>query len=504
MPIRADRVTFGPWRGGGDYSRPAIDLEVDQLFEMQNMEIGLYGEVAKRNGTAKLNASDLNSAATCTGLGKQRFSASSSATWGFFGNKFYENLGGTPADRSGSATITAGDDKTWVAANCGGTLLSCNGNGNDPALSWAASGGNQATADVDSRFTSAGATAWFDNRAWFGDLSSGEDRVWYSSQTDITTWGANDFYQFDERVVALVAMKSFLAVLTENAIWGLFPTNNTDQPYSRQRRADRGTVARRSVVVSEVGLMYFIREEGIYRWDGANQPEKISHALDGERYWDTVRKSRLSESHAIYVPHKRQVQFAIPYGVAQTDMNHVMVWNEQLGSWAGPHNGFTRNASAYFDNKLYYGGYDDGFAWQHDTGTADNATAINAYFHTGATPPLSAADSVRWLYARHQFNPENENLNVLVQQRGPGIPSRVNEFDVGDPTDALVTEFVIGSSVIRGSDWGSFIDTDLYGYDPFTQLKYLNANASEPFTIRRVDLMFKPIGKETLYTTGGV
>ena len=153
---------------------------------------------------------------------------------------------------------------------------------------------------------------------------------------------------------------------------------------------------------------------------------------------------------------------------------------------------------------MYYGGYDDGFAWQHDTGTADDTAAINAYFHTGATPPLSAADSVRWLYARHQFNPENENLNVLVQQRGPGIPSRVNEFDVGDPTDALVTEFVIGSSVIRGSDWGSFIDTDLYGYDPFTQLKYLNANASEPFTIRRVDLMFKPIGKETLYTTGGV
>ena len=501
MAIRADRITFGPWRGGVDYSRPAIDLETDQLFEMQNMEIGLYGEVSKRKGTALLTSSELNSGAICTGLGQHRFSVSSSATWGFFGNKFYENLGGTPADRSGSVTITAGVDKTWLSANCGGTLLSCNGNGNDPALSWAASGGNQATANVSSRFTSAGCVAWFDNRAFWGDLSSGEDRVWYGSQTDLTTYGANDFYQFDERVVAIAPMKSFLAVLTENAIWGLFPTGNALQPYSRQRRADRGTVARRSVVVSEIGWLYFQREEGMYRWDGANQPEKISGPLDGERYWGTIRTARLAESHAIYVPHKRQIQFCVPYGDSQESMNHKLLWNEQLEAWAGPHNGFALNASSYFNNKIYHG-YHNGFALQHDIGSTDNTGSINAYFVTGATPPVSSSDSVRWLYARHQFNSEETNLNVIVQQRGPGIPSKLNEFDVGDPSDALETEFVIGSSVIRGTDWGSFIDTDLYGYDPFTQLKYLNANASEQFTIRRTDLMYKPIGKETRYSTG--
>ena len=503
MTIRADHQTFGPWTGGVVYSRPAIDLEPRHTFEMQNMEIGLYGEIIKRNGTAKVNSSALNSSATCTGIGQQRFSSSSSATFGFFGNNFYEDIGGSPTSRKGSVTISAGDDKTWISVNCNGTMLACNGNGNDPMVTWSAAGGNLATSDVDSRFTSAGTTAWFDNRAWVGDVSAGEDRVYYSSQTTIATWGVNDFYQFDERVVAMVAMKSFLAVLTENAIWGLFPSGNTDQPYSRQRRADRGTIARRSVVVSEIGWMYFMREEGMYRWDGGTQPEKISHNIDGERYWDTVRKTRLPESHTIYVPNRRQVQFFIPYGDSQADMNHIMLWNEQLEAWAGPHNGFSRNASSYFDNKIYYGGYDDGTMWQHDTGTGDDtSTAINSYFYTGATPPISASDSVRWLYARHKFNPENVHLNVGVQQRGPGIPSKVNEFGAGDPSDALVTEFVIGHSVIRGADWGSYIDTDLYGYDPFTQLKYLNANASEPFTIRRVDLMYKPIGKQTLYTTG--
>ena len=78
-------------------------------------------------------------------------------------------------------------------------------------VTWSAAGGNLATSDVDSRFTSAGTTAWFDNRAWFGDVSAGEDRVYYSSQTTIATWGVNDFYQFDERVVAMVAMKSFFS-----------------------------------------------------------------------------------------------------------------------------------------------------------------------------------------------------------------------------------------------------------------------------------------------------
>ena len=90
----------------------------------------------------------------------------------------------------------------------------------------------------------------------------------------------------------------------------------------------------------------------------------------------------------------------------------------------------------------------------------------------------------------------------MVQQQGPTIPATSDSFDVGDPSDALESDFTIGTSAIRGNDWGFFVDTFLLGYDPFTQLTYTNNVSGDTFSIREVDLMYKPIGKTTQFVTG--
>ncbi len=75
--------------------------------------------------------------------------------------------------------------------------------------------------------------------------------------------------------------------------------------------------------------------------------------------------------------------------------------------------------------------------------------------------------------------------------------SRTNGIGVGDPSDAIETAFIVGSSSIRGSTTAYVLDTDMWGYDPVTQLKYTANNKDEPMALRRALVMFKPVGKRT-------
>ena len=110
---------------------------------------------------------------------------------------------------------------------------------------------------------------------------------------------------------------------------------------------------------------------------------------------------------------------------------------------------------------------------------------------------MSIADVARWLYARHEFEASETSYEITVQQRGPYIVSRADGFAVGDPSDAIETEFIVESSSIRGSTTAYVLDTDLWGYDPVTQLKYTANNINEPMALRRAVVMYKYVGKHT-------
>jgi hypothetical protein len=70
MPIAAQSLRLGPWREGVNYSLPAEDISPAGLYDMANCTVGLAGEVSKRKGYAKFNATAMNSGATVTGFGQ--------------------------------------------------------------------------------------------------------------------------------------------------------------------------------------------------------------------------------------------------------------------------------------------------------------------------------------------------------------------------------------------------------------------------------------------------
>ena len=143
---------WGPWRDGVNYSLPAEEVSPAGLYDMENCTVGLAGEVKKRKGYAKFNASAMNSGATVTALG-QVVLAGVEKVFAFCGDKFFDVTGGTATDRTGSATVTAGNDNTWNWVLAGSTLVAANGVDTD-AVTWAGGTNNIAALDDDSRLLS--------------------------------------------------------------------------------------------------------------------------------------------------------------------------------------------------------------------------------------------------------------------------------------------------------------------------------------------------------------
>ena len=125
MPINANSVQYGPWQGGVRYDLPTEDLGANALYSMSNCRVGQAGQVEKRKGFAKFNSSALNSDATITAVGQVTL-AGTEKTFAIAGNKFYDVTGGTGTDRTGSVTITAGNDNVFQWVLAGSTLVLTN------------------------------------------------------------------------------------------------------------------------------------------------------------------------------------------------------------------------------------------------------------------------------------------------------------------------------------------------------------------------------------------
>lgn len=501
MPIEGQAIQYGSWIEGVDYSRVAEEQSARSIPAMQNCVVGNTGEIEKRSGYTEYIDGDMSSTPTVVGCGNMRFSGTSSSIFAVAGNKFYEDTDSAWVDRTASISITAGNDNAVSWANAGGTGIFTNNV--NPLWKWTAAAGNIAALDVDSRFTKALCVEFWDNRAWAGNMSSGTDRVWRSDAGDIETWAATAFYTLDQDVTGIKGYRNILTIHADDqlnmggGIWVLSPTGNAEAPYALQKRADKGAVSHRAIVVHSGGSMIYMREDGVYEWDGNAMPEKISYNLDGPRYWDNINQARLPYSHAVDYPDRTEVWFWVPHSESQTNMNHVIIWNYRHRIWYGPMLGgteanFTRASSALISDTPHAGGVSKGQLYIHDNGTNDNTASIDAYFDTSAPPPAGIGSQVRWLYARHAFDAVGEH-DVTVTLLSPGIISRTEFLTVGSTDDTLGVTFTISASAIAG-ETAQIADTHMWGYDPRVQLRYRNQQADEAFTIRFVNLVYKTQG----------
>ena len=505
--VNGTPLQFGPWHGGVNYAATGDNVQPNEMHAMQNVEVDPGGQGAKRPGFDVFNSSALNSAATATAVGFHEFSAASSSNFAIIGDKFYEDIDGTPTDRSGGLTITAGDDNTWHFANANGTLVGNNGVSGDALVKWTAAAGNIAAYDVDSRFTYAKWWAWWDGRVWAANNSVSADQTNYSSNVDIETWTAADFFALTTDVTGIAAMgEEFLVIHGANRIDIISPTNVTDQPYQRYSRGGLGSISGRAIATVPKAQgghhQVYPRRDGFYSFDGNGEPRKISQRLDGERYWDTVNKDRLFQSFQITYPAKNCVWFYIPYGSGQTGMNHVIVYDYLRDMFYGPYVGtgvvMERNCGALINDIPHAGGLSTGFVYKHETanndddGTTNNK--IDGWFETSAIPPQGLDMRCRWHHAviAHQATGA---WSLNATQTTPGISSNEYSFDMTGGFDAVGTTFTVGTSSIAGGTTTALEEMRLQGYDPYSMIKIRNAEAGQHFKIRSITQLYKPVGR---------
>lgn len=503
MAIRGESVQLGPWSGGVNYAIPAEDLGPNDLFEMENVRVGRGGECKKRGGTDTHNTSQIGGSPTATLCVQHRFSATSEVGYSILGAAIYEdNLSGAFTARTGSTTITAGDDNTFVHANFNGDFYATNGVSGDTILRVTSAGANAAAADVDSRFSTAKTVEPFDNRLFWGNLSSGVDRVWRSDSADATTYGANAFYQLGDDVTGLGKIGNALAAHTQDAIFLLVPTGNAAIPYKLIQRANAGTITERGVVTVQIPgageVQIYIRKDGIYLFDG-NSAQKISWKLDGTRYWDSINQGRLHKAFCYIYPKENEIQFWLPYGESQTTMNHCMCYDYIRNVWYGPFTGVTRNCGSLINDVPHCGGHSIGYIYKHeqanlydDTGAAQSG--IDSFFETSSPSPHGTDVMLRWLFLRTSYDVLGA-YDILVTYTSPGIVGESTTLTVTGGFDAIETAFKVASSAIATDGSLASADTDLQGYDPNVKIKYTNSAASEDFRIRRAMAVFKGLGR---------
>lgn len=500
-------IQYGPFPRGVTYSKPADECAADELYAMENCRLGNVGQPGKRKGSTPINTTALNVGATVTGIGKHDFSASSTETFAFCGNKFYEDVDGTPDDRTGAVTITAGDDNTWKTANASGTLIATNGISGDTIVKWTTLGGNLAALDVDARFTTAKHVEYWDRTAWFANLSSGVNRVWRSDQGDIETYGALNFYSYNDDITGIKRGPGGLIVHTPNSIHLLAITGDSTTPYRKQDilvAEDKlgGSESGRAIVNVPGFGQAFVRRDGIYLLGTDHSIQKISRKLDGSRYWNTINGDRLAYSHACVDPIQGYVFFWLPYGAAQTKMNHCIIFDYQKSRevgefvWQGPDVDLTRNCSVFFGGLPHFGDF-AGYVHKHETGNVDNDgttnNAIDTFYETGQPAPYGGAVDVKWTKARHFFEVLG-SYEVDVQEQSTDTPSKVHTVKMGGSYDAIGTTFAIGFSAIAGDSEIVYADHDLQGNSPFKKFRVSNRRVNEPFVFRKHILSYEPIG----------
>tara|TARA_R100000808_G_scaffold7522_1_gene22043 strand:+ start:13973 stop:15535 length:1563 start_codon:yes stop_codon:yes gene_type:complete len=518
MAIDAETVQYGPWGQGVRYDLPPEDITANGLQKMQNTRLNAAAAVERRHGTAKYESTAaISGPPTFTSVGEFQIPGGAAKVFATAGTKFYEFDDGW-VDRTSTVTITAGDDNTFEWVRAFDKLVLTNGV-NGP-IKWTGSG-NISALDVDSRFTTAKHVGYWDNRVWMGYTNANSDRLWYSDAGDPETWGSTAFYNFGAPITALVPMQNALSVHTEDALYTLIPTGNSQIPYQVQQRTSSdprnpqrgGTISGRAVIVLPGNVQVFPLDDGIYMWTGGDTIERISYALD-EGYWDNVVTSRLSQCFAVYWATEDEVWFWLTYGSGKTKMNDIMVLSTKhlyqdpstgttRMAWYGPYRNGTnleRNCAAIIDGKPHAGSY-TGVLYDHapENLYTDDGSKNDSYFMTGAAAPYGADVDLRWLYAKTYFDALGEyTITIDQESQGVGVHSGTFKTVLGG---AALDSFTLGTSKLGTTRMVSK-DLELRGYDPHSSLLFTNNNSNEPYRVRRTHLQYKVIGRRRKQKAG--
>jgi hypothetical protein len=500
-------VARGPYgfKGGLHTKAGAFTLPPDCMSAAQNVYV--YGDkLYKLAGSAFINTLALNSSAPITGLCDWQAVNQNRYLVIVAGSKIYSdlNLGVTPSDITGAATITATANSQHTFASLNNILAICGGTTPDTPLQWTGTGNVSALAGTP---TVGNLVTVCNNIMFISGNAANPSGFWWSNPSDPGTWPAPNNLNFrasdGDIITAIAPMGLYLIIFKRRSTGSLYTQTTTTSSGS--------SLGPLSTINTAIGCA------GSQAWDVMPTGQLVVFGIDGHlRIFDGTTYTDISDPPMPFsniqptldacniprfpfacvrvYPMLNQVWLAISTaGMATNDSIFIydyvqMIWMCQVPDRAA--NVMVASLDSRGTPKhpivLLSGSY-GGFVYEHDTGSTN---AQNTDGHIDGYGTCSIQLGVE--------SSDYEQVSVRVAQEGQSIGLLQVGYGFNDLTNiqttvmvnslitggVLDTTFMLDVSVLGGSTiLIGEIRTPSNGRIFTSQVQFRNPFGSQPFIV---------------------
>jgi len=374
-------------------------------------------------------------------------------------------------------------------------------NGNDEPQEW--DGSSITTTDLDAvsdlSLESADWVADFKDRLFLGNVTISStaypNRVYYSDNTDITTWGATSFltvgYSDGEEITGLKVLGDELIVYKERSIWKIRYIGDPDLPFAVVKSlSDVGCISGRTVQEVTNHHVFLSSTGELCVFNGVNS-EKISGRIDTTL--QAYSKGRYDD--AVSTNYRKLNQYWLSFTSTGSAHDRVIVWdyfNNAFTEYDGIEmNAVTTYLDSSFTEKLLTGDKTYGQIFRQDTSEQYNdddynntETAIDAYWWS------------RWFDFQDLIHEKNTtDINPMFKKVGDWDMDLGYQFDFIDGVwrteaislstgqdAAIVGTSFVGSGVI-GSEGMGFYRVRTQSQGLAIRFKFSNDRLGEYFIL---------------------
>jgi hypothetical protein len=500
--------SLGPigFKGGLNTKASAFSLEKDQMSAAQNVRIQ-YNDLIKINGSAAINTSALNSGAAVIGVCDWQTLAQNRYLLIIAGTKIYrdQNLGVTPTDITGAATIAGNTNDQHTFASLNNILAICGGVTPDTPLQWTGTGNVASLAGappVGSLVTVA------NNFMFISGVAAAPSTVYWSNASDPNTWNAANNINFrvsDGDIITAIAPLGYNLAIFKRRSTGLLYTQTTSVSGAvtlaplTQVNTYCGCAGSQCWDALPDGRLIVLGWDAHLRiFDGMTFEDISDPAPPGSNIqpsFDNVNITRIPYCVVRVYPTLKQIWVAVSTG-SNTTNDSVYVYNYEQKVWECiiPDRAINVMASS-IDNRaaphhpivLLSGNY-GGFVYEQDTGST-NAQNADSHIDGYGTVSLILSDG-----KGRDFNPKSLKLPIEAQTSG--------QLQVGWGYDGFSD--VSNTTIVSEAQGGALLDSTFF-LDSSTlavsatllqqvplssepnnhtiQIQFRNQFASQPFTV---------------------
>lgn len=414
-----------------------------------------------------------------------------------FGSKFYEDVSGTWTDRTGAVTITDGANNLVQAINHqqNANKYSIYVNNVNPPWKWTGSG--------NAAVLGGSPPANFGSIAKFHDTIFGakNENVYFSDVGDPETWnGSKWVIPFERDITRLIDNGNTVAVFSDHNIGSISGYSYLDFSAEESEVRNVGCVGRLAATSAFFGnnntpVIATISNDGIWLVDQSYGTTKIF----GNNFFDSFNKSYMNKSVCAYSTTDKLLYCALPYS-SDSENKYLIVIDMVSGAvWPCPdvHTNYIRAISTMKDdsgNEFVYFIDTNGYAFKFNKDTKN--------YHTGSA--IEAIDS-RWKSKRYDLEDvySLRDANMLASISGDwniaiscafnlsSDDGDLSQIYLGSTYDLLTSSFVLGASVLGGSDYVFEFINSIGGFGRFFSFTMTNSSVDESFNVYMIEFKMK-------------